>query len=349
MKQSFSKILILILFFLIIIAIIKSFKSTKIIHIIQNNPNIESNEKVQVNVFNLKAALKPDKVYQDIPCKKLNEILKVSTTLCLFNQTADVVSNFVINKGMWEPTIVENFLKYLQNNPDWLVIDIGAEIGLFTMFSASYGREVLASRRSLKDGSNSIEASASYGREVLAVEPYYENAFRLHKAINLEKLSHKVTLIQNALSDKRFEIKKLSRNDFNIAGQTLLENKNEVFTREDLKKDKYMVETILFDDITDHIPKKENGDEYKKAVMKIDIEGFEPYAFMNAGRLFDRLDIRVIFMEWGNIHPQKDNYYRIQKMIFFLFERNYQPTGPDGNLDYGDWIHWPWDIIWVKK
>lgn len=32
----------------------------------------------------------------------------------------------------------------------------------------------------------------------------------------------------------------------------------------------------------------------------LDIEGFEPYAFLYAKRLFDQIDIEIIFMEWGS-------------------------------------------------
>ena len=41
-------------------------------------------------------------------------------------------------------------------------------------------------------------------------------------------------------------------------------------------------------------------DIFKKAVLKIDIEGFEPFAFAHASLLFNTLDIRIIFMEWGD-------------------------------------------------
>ena len=40
---------------------------------------------------------------------------------------------------------------------------------------------------------------------------------------------------------------------------------------------------------------------YKQAILKIDIEGFEPFAFQHAAKLFDAIDIQIIFMEWGII------------------------------------------------
>ena len=51
----------------------------------------------------------------------------------------------------------------------------------------------------------------------------------------------------------------------------MLENKNKVFSREDLKSNKYLVETILLDDVLEYIPKNSKNENYKKAIIKIDI------------------------------------------------------------------------------
>ena len=53
----------------------------------------------------------------------------------------------------------------------------------------------------------------------VTVEPFYENILRLHKASKIEKFHKRITLIQNALSNKRNEIKLLTSNPSNIGGQ----------------------------------------------------------------------------------------------------------------------------------
>ena len=53
----------------------------------------------------------------------------------------------------------------------------------------------------------------------MTVEPFHDNILRIHKASTLEKTPNKITLIKNALSDKRNEIKRLSSNNNNIGGQ----------------------------------------------------------------------------------------------------------------------------------
>ena len=73
---------------------------------------------------------------------------------------------------------------------------------------------------------------------------------------------------------------------------------------------KFLVETILFDDIIAYLPKSKNGSFiYTDMKIKIDIENFEPYALQSAQKLFQTFNIIVIFMEW----------YTIWIQIFIIF------------------------------
>jgi len=49
--------------------------------------------------------------------------------------------------------------------------------------------------------------------------------------------------------------------------------------------------TILMDDLLEVV-------DFRRAVLKIDIEGDERHAFFHADRLFDRVHVGYIFMEW---------------------------------------------------
>jgi len=140
-------------------------------------------------------------------------------------------------------------LAYISNNPSWLVLDFGAQIGQYSLFAASMGRKVLT------------------------VEPFYDNIIRLHKAAKEENIQSKIRLIKNALSNKRNQIKRLEPNSNNIGGQSLLQSKNKNFKKSDMLNDKYLVETILIDDLVDQIPLNIDGKKYRQAILKIDIEG----------------------------------------------------------------------------
>ena len=135
--------------------------------------------------------------------------------------------------------------------------------------------------------------AAAMNRKVETVEPFHDNILRIHKAAYLEKTYKNILLIKNAISNKRNEIKLLGTNNDNIGGQSLLGNRDKVFSKDE--KNKYLVETILFDDIIPYLPYKNKYtlEKYKKAIIKIDIEGFEVFAFESASLLFQTLDVRI--------------------------------------------------------
>ena len=128
---------------------------------------------------------------------------------------------------------------------------------------------------------------------------------------------------------------------------SLLGYKNKVFEKDE--NNIYLVETIWFDDILDYLPKNKKNKNYEKAILKIDIEGFEPYAFIHAKRLFDSIDIPIIFMEWGYFPKLVDAYKEIENMIEFLFSYKLEPYAWDGRkLEKQNWRNWTWDIYWLK-
>lgn len=186
------------------------------------------------------------------------------------------------------------------------------------------------------------------GRKVVTVEPFYDNILRIHKASILEGFQKNITLIKNAIGNKANEIKQLYENKINIGGQGIINTKTD-FKESDFQNNKYLVKTILFNDIVDYLPKNDKGSRFKKAIMKIDIEGFEPFAFEHAERLFDALEIQMIFMEWGNLPPSVDRHPSILRMIDFLFARGLVPQGDGRTLVKDEWKKWPWDIIWFNK
>ena len=180
----------------------------------------------------------------------------------------------------------------------------------------------------------------------MAVEPFYDNIVRLHKAALAEPGSvERITLVTNALSDKRHEVKLLSSVPNNAGGQSLYENRKRQFARSDLKSNKYLVETVLLDDLVECLPPG-----FTQALLKVDIEGFEAFAFQHAQALFSALDIRVIFMEWNTLAKQAgENAGMIEQMIEFLYANKLRPYGNNTvPLERAQWTQWPYDIIWKK-
>ena len=135
----------------------------------------------------------------------------------------------------------------------------------------------------------------------------------------------------------------------NIGGQFLKEN-SALQTSKD-KNNNYIVQTILFDDIIDYIPKRSDGQVYNKAIIKIDIEGFEVYAFEKANQFFKNFKVQMIFIEWNKVPklPQADQPL-IDKMLQLFYSNNLLPFSVQGyNLQKDAWRNWPQDVIWKTK
>ena len=100
---------------------------------------------------------------------------------------------------------IETFLKYVDRCPDWLVFDLGANIGQFSLFAAKMGRTVVT------------------------VEPFYDNLLRIHKAAKLANVEDKITLFKNGIGDEQNKILRLNPVDNNVGGQSLIHDRNKIF------------------------------------------------------------------------------------------------------------------------
>jgi FkbM family methyltransferase len=89
----------------------------------------------------------------------------------------------------------------LRKDPDTLALDVDTNIGTFSLFAAKLGHNVVA------------------------VEPFYDNVVRIHKAAKSEGLDKRITLVTNALSDSRHEIMSLTPDSSNIGRQSLFDVK----------------------------------------------------------------------------------------------------------------------------
>ena len=238
--------------------------------------------------------------------------------------------------------IIESFLTYVNMFPEWLVFDIGGQVGnekFFCNFKICNLKIVFHPN---SKGQFTL-FSAKMNRAVVLVEPFYDNILRIHKAAKLANLEKKITLIKNVLSDQRNRIIRL--NPVSVGDHV----GDHYFQFDEDPTDKYNVETVFFDDIISYLPRKEDGEKFQNAIMKIDIEGFGPTAFRNASKLFSKIQVNIIFMEWMNLPKKTDTYKAIDDMIEFLLEYQMIPYSNSQKLDCTKWKDWPSDIIWKKE
>ena len=192
--------------------------------------------------------------------------------------------------------------------------------------------------------------AAKLGARVISIEPFYDNIVRIHKAAVCENLTDSITLIRNALFEQRNQIKILSTDIKNIGAQSLVNNMNKIIDRSQLGLNKYLVETILFDDILDYLPLGNRSIFSSKAIMKIDIEGLEPFAILSGKKLFEILNIQIIFMEWMHCIRITAHHKKVNEMIEFLLKRNFVPHSIQGvKLNTKSWKKWPMDMYWIKN
>jgi len=125
-------------------------------------------------------------------------------------------------------------------------------------------------------------------------------------------------------------------------GVTIIEQKAD-------KKGFQTANTILMSDLLPLIT-------FKRAVMKIDIEGYEHFAFASSEPLFDAIDIPLVCMEWFHVKKRAGNKASEEDRSMFahmmkvLSDRQYvacscvetySPLPVNGK--------WPYNICWRKK
>ncbi len=169
--------------------------------------------------------------------------------ICTYHRKKDrFISAALQSDGVWEPFITPLFQKALNQFPDSFVIDVGANIGYYSL---------LAGRM---------------GHSVIAVEPQAENLLRLQKGVVLNQLQASIYLVQNALYDSRINVT-LTENEDNQGGIWLQSatQTNKPSWEGVLKttKTNKSSQQILYQTTTiDHLL---NVADFQEAIIKIDI------------------------------------------------------------------------------
>jgi FkbM family methyltransferase len=258
---------------------------------------------------------------ETIHCRKSIKIINIETTLCIDSIKEDIWTSAQIwRDGIWKERILKKWIYTVQNYKNCFVLDIGANIGQYSLFAAKLGSDVIS------------------------IEPIQDNILRIHKAAVIENLKKKIMIIKNAISNKRNELKVLTspKNEAQrIKNNDLSLNYNSDFLKE---KQKHLVKTILFDDLIGYMP------SYDCAIMKINIEGFEPYAFQYSENFFENYDVEFIIMEWGVFaNLVKVNESIVENMMRIFVINDLHPFDLDENrLRPRFWRQWPFVVIWMK-
>ena len=172
-------------------------------------------------------------------------------------------------RGPWDPYIWDVFVRMLgasssTTGPSLLVLDVGANLGYFTLMAAALGHRVIA------------------------FEPMGHNVARLRSSVARNKgFAQRITLYQNAVSHTSNAAVALrathSTNQGNgqiVSGET---------------KEMHLVDTVRLDDL--HL-------QEPVALMKIDVEGFETAVLDGARALICAHQVHAIVLELSDATRQ---------------------------------------------
>ena len=252
-----------------------------------------------------------------------------NTPIYIHNINDDIwISKNLFTNGQWEGDFVSLVFRLLlkDNVHDIHFVDLGANIGVFTL------------------------AVAKLGLKVIAVEPLSINLQRLCKSVE-EGVSEdgapfadRVTIIHNALSDVRENVQ-LGKDRQNVGGTYVLKDSNEKKVQGSAVNGKYndVVMTAKLDDLL-QLP----NFDLKKVILKIDVEGYESKVFNGGRAFFNTVDVQAVLMEWRWHEGAKD----IQSLLNFFTSRKYKPFNPKHTnptpLKISDAQNWPGDVLWKK-
>ena len=212
----------------------------------------------------------------------------------VYDDQIDVwVSKSIIEKNEWEPKLMKIVTDVMHKDDTLDFIDIGSNVGAYTM------------------------TLAKMGRRVLAIEALPLTARMLCMSIQDAKFTNPVPiLINNVISNKRSQF--VFGFDFNNIGGTYVVEKTDKSPTS-----KIIVHSVLLDDVLEIF-------RPKHVFMKVDVEKHELKIFEGAKRFFEEVNVKYILMEM--VFTTTEDFERASQVIHFLTSRNMTPFLPD-NLD----------------
>ena len=245
--------------------------------------------------------------------------LKINNTpyICVYNESEDrYVSRSIIRQGTWENYFVYKIITMLRKEPELAFIDIGSNIGQFSL------------------------VAASMGRKVIAVDALKRHTLMLGRAVVMNSYQHLVKIVHNALSDTYHNVSLVSFQG--NPGMTRV--KTMKYTSKQVSE---IVPAILMDDLLPLV-------NFRRAIMKIDIEGLEVAALSHSIQLFTKVDIPIIFMEWWggydeHLYETQEEIAMVTILISRLKTQGYKVYSKNMRaLHMSNWRQWPFEIVWKK-
>ena len=196
--------------------------------------------------------------------------------ICVHYNSHEVITNYIRKKKIWEREHCKSLQDILVANPDYGVIDIGANLGMFSLLAANLQRRTLA------------------------IEAMDINIERFHQSIVVNRFEKYITLVTRPLSDKHEKLQ-FAAKLYNLGQSAIVESRQgEKPFNKNVYKEK-IKSTVLLDELIDLVP-------LKKAIMVIDVEGNEGKVFRGGQKFFDAVHVNYVFMEWFHLSPADQKF-----------------------------------------
>jgi FkbM family methyltransferase len=194
--------------------------------------------------------------------------------ICVWGAGDDgVVSSQLRRTGVWEPEKAAQFARAMalcvaDDRPSPVVLDVGANVGVFTLLAAALGAST-----------------------VFAFEPIPAHVALIAESVRRNRFERAVRLVAAGASDRTARVDILM-NLANRGGSSFLPEKLVLENATEVRAVQCNVTTI---DSLVH---------QRVDVMKIDVEGFESCVVEGATRLFARHGVCFVFLEfWLSLRP----------------------------------------------
>jgi len=287
------------------------------LHVIKSPGKLFTN-LTSVSVLNVVLPALLDYRNETFDCRKMT-LTDMTFQICYFTN-GEYISSFLLRGIYYEGKSVTSFLRLLRLDRKLQLVDIGANIGVYSLPAARV-------------------------THVIAVEPNWRTMLRLAKAVDIGGVNSNITLVQNAVYSVRTTLR-MSVNRRNQGNAYLIDRPTTKC--EATPNDKpycnssLSVKTILLNDL---LPLMRS----KSALIKVDVVGHEVDVFTNAtaGQFFDQVDVPAVMIEWFWCKRRSTDL--VQRLLNFFHSRNYAAFTLRNSKLETDYRSWPYDVMFKQE
>ncbi|KAH3721126.1 uncharacterized protein LOC127855578 [Dreissena polymorpha] len=247
-------------------------------------------------------------------CVNLRIRSDLQSPICVYDKESDnYISGSLLSSGTWEGAQMAMVVRLLQAHSEVDVLDLGCNIGVYTILAAKMNHRVVS------------------------VDPSRKNLMLLSRSLKLGQIDSKVTLLWNAVGDR---VQNVTLHDYkgNIGGTFV---KAESVKDDENKIDEsHRAVAVTLDHL---IPLFSN----KPMFIKIDIETYEWNALKGGERFFKSTNVRFVFMEWV-AHRNKQSANDIINFMYKFHLVPHQNENIGSRLQLKSNATWPGEIMWMK-